>query len=98
MPEDIQLLPEDKTRESDPKLRQLLVDCLVLLTTTSQGRMILRARKVYPVIRELHKVESFQPILDSIDTLVQMLMRDEPSEQKVDAAQAEEDFKIEEIV
>lgn len=102
MPEDLQLLPEDKRREGDPKLRQILVESLLMLTNTRPGREIMRTRKVYPVLRELHKVETTQPILDAIDDVVQMLMRDELPEAKEEAPsnddKADDDMIIEEIV
>ncbi|KAJ9084704.1 Protein hgh1 [Entomophthora muscae] len=102
MPEDLQLLPEDKRRESDPKLRQMIVETLLILTNTRPGREAMRARKVYPVLRELHKVENSQPVLDAIDDVVQMLMRDEMSEPKEEASakkpKTDDDMIIEEII
>ncbi|KAJ1911707.1 Protein hgh1 [Tieghemiomyces parasiticus] len=77
MPDDLQLLPADKAREESATLRVLLVEILVLLTATRQGREYLRARKVYPVIRTLHLWESNEDVAVAIDRLVQMLMRDE---------------------
>ncbi|KAI9291484.1 DUF383-domain-containing protein [Neoconidiobolus thromboides FSU 785] len=107
MPTDLMLLPDDKKRESDPKLRATLVESLVLLTGTKDSRQALRDRKVYPVIRELHKFESglsqpYQNCLDQMDALVNMLMRDEERtviEPKVEEIiEDEEDLAIEEIV
>ncbi|KAJ1679351.1 Protein hgh1, partial [Spiromyces aspiralis] len=45
MPDEVQLLGDDKKRESDPTIRKTLVEALILLTTTLNGREFLRARK-----------------------------------------------------
>ncbi|KAF0555779.1 eukaryotic protein [Gigaspora margarita] len=81
MPEDIQLLPSDKKREPDAYLRQTLLESIVLLTTTRQGRMILRQKKVYPVIRQMHLVESDEKVSIVVEQVVNMLMRDEGPEE-----------------
>ncbi|CAG8632213.1 1662_t:CDS:2 [Cetraspora pellucida] len=81
MPEDIQFLPSDKKRESDAHLRQTLLESLVLLTTTRQGRMILRQKKVYPVIRQMHLVEQDENVSIVAEQIVNMLMRDEGPEE-----------------
>ncbi|KAI8819968.1 uncharacterized protein EV422DRAFT_93723, partial [Fimicolochytrium jonesii] len=80
MPDDLQLLPSTKTREPDPKLRTALVETLLLLTQTRKGRDILRAKKVYPVIRNLHAAEQDDGVQDVVERLVQMIMRDEEGE------------------
>ncbi|KAJ1982767.1 Protein hgh1 [Dimargaris xerosporica] len=80
MPDDLQLLPEDKKREPQENLRQILVEILVLFTARRAGREYLRQRKVYPVVRTMHTVETSDEVNDAIDRLVQMLMRDEASE------------------
>ncbi|KAK9766856.1 Protein hgh1 [Basidiobolus ranarum] len=84
MPEEVQLLPETKKREADPHLRSTLLEALVLLTTTREGREILRAKKVYPIVREVHLAEDDEEIQGVADRIVQMLMRDElPEEPKI---------------
>ncbi|CAG8637143.1 185_t:CDS:2, partial [Acaulospora morrowiae] len=85
MPEDIQLLPSDKKREPDVHLRQILLETLVLLTTTRKGREILRERKVYPVVRQMHLAEKDDRISNVIDQIVNMLMRDDAPEEYEDA-------------
>ncbi|CAG8532726.1 5383_t:CDS:2 [Racocetra persica] len=81
MPEDIQFLPSDKKRESDAYLRQTLLESLVLLTTTRQGRTILRQKKVYPVVRQMHLVEQDENVSIVVEQIVNMLMRDEGPEE-----------------
>ncbi|GES92768.1 eukaryotic protein [Rhizophagus clarus] len=99
MPDDIQLLPLDKKRESDSNLRKTLLESLVLLTTTKQGRDILRQKKVYPVIRQMHLVVKDENIEEIIEKLVNMLMRDdEQSYDKINELQVDDyDDKIEEF-
>ncbi|KAG9292621.1 hypothetical protein G9A89_006993 [Geosiphon pyriformis] len=82
MPEDIQFLPSEKRREPDPHLRQTLLEILVLLTSTRAGRNILRERKVYPVIRQMHLVETDESVSQIVEGVVNMLMRDEQSDAK----------------
>ncbi|KND01810.1 uncharacterized protein SPPG_03601 [Spizellomyces punctatus DAOM BR117] len=77
MPDELQLLEPDKEREQDAKLRLALVEILLLLTTTRQGREILRAKKVYPVVQKLHLQEKDEKVQEAIERLVQMLCRDE---------------------
>ncbi|KAJ1970139.1 Protein hgh1 [Dispira parvispora] len=77
MPDDIQLLPPDKQREPSEHLRKILVEILVLLTGTREGREYLRLRKVYPVVRTLHLWEKDEDVQEAIECLVQMLMGDE---------------------
>jgi hypothetical protein len=81
---DLQLLPPDKTRDSDPAILQTHVETLMLLTTTRNGRDILRAIKVYPIIRETHLRVENEEVREVCERLVHVLMRDEEGEEKVD--------------
>jgi hypothetical protein len=82
---DLQLLPPDKTRDSDPAIIQTHVETLMLLTTTRKGRDTLRTIKVYPIIRETHLHVEDEGVREVCERLVQVLMRDEEGEEKVDA-------------
>jgi hypothetical protein len=82
---DLQLLPPDKSRDSDPGIIQTHVETLMLLTTTREGRDTLRAIKVYPIIRETHLYVENEDVREVCERLVQVLMRDEEGEEKVDA-------------
>ncbi|KAG9321000.1 hypothetical protein KVV02_003978 [Mortierella alpina] len=80
MPEDIQLLPPTKTREADAHLRETLLESLILLTSTKQGRDFLREKKTYPVIQMMHAAEQEDHVQDVAEQIVNMLMRDEGAE------------------
>lgn len=80
MPEDIQLLPPTKKREADAHLRETLLESLVLLTTTRQGRDYLREKKTYPVIQKMHVAEPEERVQEVAEQVVNMLMRDEAVE------------------
>jgi len=80
---DLQLLPPDKKRDSDPNILQTHVETLILLTTTREGRDIQRQIKVYPIIRELHLQVEHDGVREACERLVQVLMRDEEGEEKV---------------
>ncbi|KAJ2572898.1 Protein hgh1 [Coemansia sp. RSA 1836] len=88
MPEEVQLLGDDKKRESDPKLRTTLLEAINLLCSTHYGRETLRAKKVYPILREMHKVETDETCSDLNHRAVQLLMGDESSETKNDCEPA----------
>lgn len=78
MPDDLQFLAPDKKRESDPFILNTLIECLILLCANRPGRETLRRKKVYPIIRELHKaLSSNEEIAQSCEKLVEILMRRE---------------------
>jgi len=82
---DLQLLPPDKKRDPDPSIIQTHIETLMLLTTTRMGRDKLREIKVYPIIRETHLHVENEDVREACERLVQVLMRDEEGEEKVDA-------------
>ncbi|KAF4041971.1 hypothetical protein GN244_ATG05797 [Phytophthora infestans] len=72
---------DKKKREHDRLVRLAAVDCLLLLCTTRNGRKELRRKKVYPIIRDAHLVESDEEIGDQIYKLVDFLIRDEEGDE-----------------
>ena len=79
MPPQLQFLESDKTRESQISLRSYLVEALILLCSTREGRSVMRDRKVYPILRELDAWEGEDSVVrEGIDRAVNMLCRDEP--------------------
>ncbi|KAJ8655716.1 hypothetical protein O0I10_008601 [Lichtheimia ornata] len=101
-PEEIQLLDDDKKRESDSVLRLLLCESLLLLTHTRFGREYLRQKQVYRVIQRLHAQEKDDKIKEKCEAIVDMLIREEKgaevSEIKEQEEEDDEDMVIEEIV
>ncbi|CAO3607323.1 unnamed protein product [Cunninghamella echinulata] len=97
-PEEIQLLGEDKKRETDLMLRTMLVEALILLTHSRYGREYLRQKQVYRVIQRLHAQETDEDLKEKCVTLVQMLIRDESAAEITELDNDEEDMAIEEIV
>lgn len=87
---DLQLLPPDKQRESDSTIVQTHVETLTLLTTTREGRDLMREVKVYPIIRETHLRVNDEGVQEACERLVQVLMRDEEGE-------GEDEKRIQEI-
>lgn len=65
--------------ESDPSIRAMLVESLVVLGTSLRGRELMRERNVYPVIREAHRLESEEDIKALMEQVVEYLLRDEDS-------------------
>ncbi|RCI10399.1 hypothetical protein L249_4394 [Ophiocordyceps polyrhachis-furcata BCC 54312] len=93
---DLQLLPPDKTRDTDSSIVQTHVETLTLLTTTRQGRDLMRRVKVYPVVRETHLRVDDEGVREACERLVQVLMRDEEPEvnERVQEVQDDEDDEI----
>lgn len=79
---DLQLLPPDKQRDSDPSIIQTHVETLMLLTTTRPGRERMREVQVYPIVRETHLRVEHEGVKEVCDRLVQVLMRDEEDAEK----------------
>jgi len=96
-PDELQLLPPDKERESDPNIRLMLIETLVLLCGTREGRDHLRAKGVYEIIKVAHKAEREEDTRIAIERLVNMLMRDEEQGPKIQSADEDEDMVVEEV-
>ena len=77
---DLQLLPPDKKRDPDHTIVQTHVETLTLLTTTREGRDLMRQVKVYPIIRETHLRVNNEEVQEACERLVQVLARDEEGE------------------
>jgi Domain of unknown function (DUF383)/Domain of unknown function (DUF384) len=85
---DLQLLPPDKRRETEPAVVQTHVETLMLLTTTRYGRDLMRRVRVYPIIREAHLAINHDGVREACERLVQVLMRDEEGESVAGGMQA----------
>jgi hypothetical protein len=90
MPEELQLLPNDKKREPDAKIRLILVETLLLLCSSPSTRDVLRMKKVYPILQKMHLVEQDEQVQETIERVVQMLMRDEAKKRDVGIEDVEE--------
>lgn len=95
---EMQLLPPDKERETDPTIVQTHVETLMIFTTTRQGRDHMRQIKVYPVIRETHLRVKDEGVRVACERLVQVLMLDdeveergEPRVQEIEEEEEEDD-------
>jgi len=58
LPVDLQYLDQNKKREADPDIRTMLLESLAQLCATRHGRMYLRDKCAYEILRELHKFEN----------------------------------------
>ena len=79
---DLQLLPPDKTRDSDPTILITHLETLLLLTTTREARDLMRKVGVYPVVRECHAAVENEELRAASERLVQVLMRKEEGEEE----------------
>ncbi|KAK4150913.1 protein HGH1 [Chaetomidium leptoderma] len=87
---DLQLLPPDKQRDPDHNIVQTHVETLTLLTTTREGRELMRSIKVYPIIRETHLRVDNEGVREACERLVNVLMADE-AEPGTEGAAADND-------
>ncbi|EEQ86104.2 DNA-binding protein HGH1 [Blastomyces dermatitidis ER-3] len=92
---DLQLLPPDKQRDSDKDIIATHLETLLLLTTTREGRDLMRAVNVYPIIRECHLHVDDEGTREGCDRLVQVLLRDEEGEGKGEEEETMEKVKAE---
>ncbi|KAI7966096.1 hypothetical protein MJO29_001844 [Puccinia striiformis f. sp. tritici] len=81
-PIECQLLGPDKQRESDPNLRIILIESLILLATYPTQREIMRLKKVYRIVQILHLAETSDNVQENVERLVNLLMRDESEHQE----------------
>lgn len=96
---DLQFLPPDKKREPDTHILTTHAESLLLLTTTKEGREILREAGTYLVLRECHLQVENDEVRDAIERVVQVLKRDEADEEKNEGEESDEDDdKIVEIL
>lgn len=73
----LQLLEHNKCRESDARLRILLLESLILLCTSRQGRDKFRDIKVYALLQKMHLAEKDETVINEIEKVVDLLIRDE---------------------
>ncbi|KAJ4470174.1 DUF383-domain-containing protein [Lentinula aciculospora] len=78
LPEALQFLPPDKTREADEAIRLIFVEVLLLLCHTRWGRDHLRGTGVYEIMRAAHEAETVDNISSHIERLVQLIKGEEP--------------------
>lgn len=81
LPLECQYLPDDKVREDVPDLRKKLLESLLKLCVTPYGRHYLRRHGVYFILRELHKWEPVPSIKEDTESVVSILISDEPQEE-----------------
>ncbi|QLL33534.1 hypothetical protein HG536_0E04450 [Torulaspora globosa] len=84
LPDELQLLPEDKTRDPVPAIICSHLESILLLCTTKVGREFLRSKSVYPLIRELHKNIEDEDVADLCYRIVNVLMRGEPENDQLE--------------
>ncbi|XP_012254258.2 protein HGH1 homolog [Athalia rosae] len=77
LPMELQYLPEDKTRDSDPDIRTMLLEALLQLCATKEGRQILRDKNAYVILREFHKWEKDRAVLLACENVIDILIKKE---------------------
>lgn len=82
MPTELQLLPPDKERDKDLEILKTHLESLLLLTTTREGREILKEKQIYPIVRECHAHIEDEGVRETCDRFVQVVKRDEEGEGK----------------
>jgi len=82
MLDELQLLEPDKQREPDVEIMKTHLETLLLLSTTREGRDVLRKVKVYPIVRECHLHTEDEGVQEACDRVVQIIMRKEEGEKE----------------
>lgn len=78
LPDELQLLPEDKKRDPVSAIICNHLESILLLCTTKAGRDYLRSKSVYPLVRELHKNVEDEDVGELCYRIVNVMMRGEP--------------------
>lgn len=86
---------DDKKREDDPNRQLTLVECLLLLSSSKEGREALRNKSAYFIIRELHLATQNVGVQDACECFVNMVMRGEPAEARLNEIESEEEEVVE---
>jgi len=68
-------LPQERERDAD--IRKMLLESLLQLCATRRIRKMLRQRKAYPILRELHKWEPEEDVRESCEQVVDVLLQEE---------------------
>ncbi|KAK5638022.1 hypothetical protein RI129_012317 [Pyrocoelia pectoralis] len=89
LPLELQYLPNDKKRESDPDLRCMLLESITQLCTLRVNREYVRNHNTYLILRELHKWEKDRKALLACENLVDILIRNETEIGKDNIKEAE---------
>lgn len=74
---DIQLEYRFSPAESDPTIRAVIFEALLLLGTTRFGRDKLKDKQAYPILREWHTQEPEEILQELLEKVVELLIRDE---------------------
>ncbi|KAJ4305100.1 Protein hgh1 [Kalmusia sp. IMI 367209] len=82
MLDELQLLEPDKEREKDVEIMKTHLETLLLLSTTIEGRNVMRQVKVYPIVRECHLHVEDEGVREACDRVVQIIMRKEEGEEE----------------
>ncbi|CAG2211390.1 Protein HGH1 homolog [Mytilus edulis] len=95
LPVDLQYLPPDKQRESDPDIRKIIVECLFQLCATKKGRQFVKEKNTYVIMREYHQWEPERMNNPAIMNLIDVLIGDEPAPEHENLREVEvpEDLK-----
>ncbi|EDO39914.1 predicted protein [Nematostella vectensis] len=78
LPPDLQYLDESKERETDPDIRNMLLESLLQLLATKNGRTIMRDKNVYVILRELHNWEKDEIAQATCLKCIHILIGEEP--------------------
>lgn len=76
LPVELQLL-DNMQAEPDTVIRSIIIECLIILVTTREGRDTIRAKEIYPILREWHRLEPINDLKLLVEKVVELLIRDE---------------------
>lgn len=89
LPPDLQYMDDNKERECDPDIRNMLLEALLQLCSTKHGREVLRKFNVYVILKELFNWEVDEKAKKSCENVIQVLIADEPEPSMQDLKQVQ---------
>lgn len=92
-----QSISADKKCEENTEVQLLLLQCLLLISSTHAGRDALRTKSAYFVVRELHSASDNPQVVEACETYVNMVMRGDP-DLTASAANEAADDRVTEII
>lgn len=82
LPKLLQHAPTEKEREKDLESKAMIIDSLLLLASTSDGRTTMRAKNVYVIIRDYDQIEDNETISENLVSLITLLKGLDEDEEK----------------
>jgi hypothetical protein len=82
LPKLLQHASKDKEREKDLESKAMIIDALLLLASTMDGRTKMRAKNIYVIVRDYDQLEDNETISENLVSLITLLKGLDEDEEK----------------